>query len=256
MTVLSFKGSVPKVWRDRGIQGVNEAFAILVHSMCPFSEDGALELSEKDLGTATRVFGCVERDESKMYEIWSDWTFRVAQTDLLSHFNGDKFDMPYILCRLTGNKMRPQESYVRQMRASRFPWMCVIWSIPIKPYWKRVRARDKRTKKSFDPDAEEEEEIVEEEEDEEDEAFEEEDNLIPVEDEVVEKPPEEEVTDLTQFDMIFQVFGLATLDLLKFVKEIYKNFEEYTLNYLAHLKLKDLSKLDVKPEQITRAWHF
>jgi hypothetical protein len=42
---------------------------------------------------------------------------------------------------------------------------------------------------------------------------------------------------------------------MKFVKEIYKSFDEYSLNYLANLKLKDLSKLDVKPKQITEAWH-
>lgn len=56
--------------------------------------------------------------------------------------------------------------------------------------------------------------------------------------------------------MVMQVFGLATLDLLKFVKEIYKNFEQYTLDYLARMKLKNVSKLDVKPKQITEAWRL
>jgi hypothetical protein len=55
--------------------------------------------------------------------------------------------------------------------------------------------------------------------------------------------------------MIMQVFGCATLDLMKFVKEIYKTLDEYSLNYLARLKLSNLSKLDVKPKQITEAWH-
>jgi hypothetical protein len=88
-----------------------------------------------------------------MYELWSDWVFRVAQTDLLSHFNGDHFDMPYILCRLTGNPMRPGLTQSKPMRASRFPWMCCIWSIPARPYWKRIRARDKRVQKGGEDDA-------------------------------------------------------------------------------------------------------
>jgi hypothetical protein len=56
--------------------------------------------------------------------------------------------------------------------------------------------------------------------------------------------------------MIMQAFGVSTLDLMKFAKEIYKNFDEYSLNYLAGLKLKNISKLDVKPAQITQAWHY
>ena len=48
--------------------------------------------------------------------------------------------------------------------------------------------------------------------------------------------------------MIMQAFGVSTLDLMKFVKEIYKNFEQYTLNYLAGLKLEGISKHDVKPK--------
>ena len=70
------------------------------------------------------------------------------------------------------------------------------------------------------------------------------------------RAPEEEITDQTQFDMIMQAFGVSTLDLMKFVKEIYKSFDEYSLNYLAGLKLKNISKLDVKPKQITEAWHY
>lgn len=69
----------------------------------------------------------------------------------------------------------------------------------MKPYWKRVRARDKRTKKDFTEDDEEREE-EEEEEDDEDEVseFEEEDNLVPIDNEApLETPPEEEVTDTT-----------------------------------------------------------
>lgn len=77
VTILSFKGSVPSVWRDRGIADVNEPFAIMIHTRCPWSDDGAIDLDEKDVGRAT-VFGCVKEDESKMYEIWSDWVFRVA----------------------------------------------------------------------------------------------------------------------------------------------------------------------------------
>lgn len=149
---------------------------------------------------AAKVYGCVEDDESRMYELWSDWVFRVAQTDILAHFNGDKFDMPYILCRLTGNKMRPMDSYVRPMRASRFPWMCVLWSIPIRPYWKRARARNKRSKGPVD---DEEGELVESESEEEnEETFEDVDNLVQVEEVPITREPDEEVTDRTQFDMI------------------------------------------------------
>jgi hypothetical protein len=145
-----------------------------------------------------------------MYELWSDWVFRVAQTDLLSHFNGDHFDMPYILCRLTGNSMRPYNSYSKKMRASRFPWMCCIWSIPAKPYWKRIRARDKRSKGLGDDDdnaAEEDGHSSEDDSsDEHDEAdFEDVDNLVPADPSdasSLERKPEEEITDQTQFDMI------------------------------------------------------
>ena len=58
MTILSFRGSVPGVWRDKGITGVNEPFAVLVHSRCMWSSDGALELNEDDV-KQSRVFGCV-----------------------------------------------------------------------------------------------------------------------------------------------------------------------------------------------------
>jgi hypothetical protein len=262
VTILSFKGSVPEIWKRRGIKDVNEPFAVLIHSRCPWSSSGQLALEEKDYGQA-KVFGCIQDDEYTMYELWSDWVFRVAQTDLLSHFNGDHFDMPYILCRLTGNSMRPYNSYSKKMRASRFPWMCCIWSIPAKPYWKRIRARDKRSKGLGDDDdnaAEEDGHSSEDDSsDEHDEAdFEDVDNLVPADPSdasSLERKPEEEITDQTQFDMILQIFGVANLDLMKFVKEIYKSFDEYSLNYLANLKLKDLSKLDVKPKQITEAWH-
>jgi len=185
--------------------------------------------------------------------LWSDWVFRVAQTDILSQFNGDHFDMPYILCRLTGNPMRPCDSFAKPMRASRFPWMNVIWSVPMKPYWKRLRARDKRSKgpvsgSGAPEDEDDDDESVESE-------FEDEDNLDPEAVEETERAPDEPVTDQTQFDLILQIFGVATLDLMKFVKEIYKTLDEYSLSYLANLKLKNLSKLDVKPKQITEAWH-
>lgn len=77
VTVLSFKGTVPQVWRDKGIAKTNEPFAILIHSRCPWSSDGMLDLSPRDLGNA-KVYRCIERDESIMYEIWSDWVFRIA----------------------------------------------------------------------------------------------------------------------------------------------------------------------------------
>jgi hypothetical protein len=185
------------VWRDRGVKNVNEPFAIMIHSRCPWSADLRLDVDERDLGAAA-VYGCVEPDESVMYELWSDWVFRVAQTDLLSHFNGDHFDMPYILCRLTGNPMRPALTQSKPMRASRFPWMCCIWSIPARPYWKRIRARDKRTKKggaeSGEADSDASDSDHESDQDEEGE-FAEEDNLDPESVEAAERAPEEEVTD-------------------------------------------------------------
>ncbi len=257
VTILSFKGSVPQTWKDRGVTDVNEPFAIMVHSRCAWADDNALELDERDAGRA-KIFGCIEKDESRMYELWSDWVFRVAQADVLSHFNGDHFDMPYVLCRLTGNKLRPMDSFSRPMRASRFPWMGAIWSLPMKPYWKRLRARDKRKKGDFDQ--EDADQAVQEDQDESgsDEEFEDVDNMAPLDPSLGEaaRAPEEEITDQTQFDMIMQAFGVSTLDLMKFVKEIYKSFDEYSLNYLAGLKLKNISKLDVKPKQITEAWHY
>jgi hypothetical protein len=44
VTILSFKGKVPSVWKDRGIDSVNEPFAILVHSRCAWSSDHMLNL--------------------------------------------------------------------------------------------------------------------------------------------------------------------------------------------------------------------
>lgn len=199
VTVLSFKGSIPSVWRDRGIIDVNEPFAILIHSRCKWSADSMINLTEQDYGRA-HVFRCIESDESILYESWSDWVFRVAQADLLSHFNGDHFDMPYILCRLTGNSMRPMDNFAKPMRASRFPWMCTLWSIPMKPYWKRLRARDKRTKggaghednaeRAVEDDGDEEDDG-----DDGDDAFADEDNLDPESVEELDRPPEEEITD-------------------------------------------------------------
>jgi hypothetical protein len=138
-----------------------------------------------------------------MYELWSDWVFRVAQTDLLSHFNGDHFDMPYILCRLTGNPLRPMDSFARPMRASRFPWMGCLWSLPMKPYWKRLRARDKRSKQVDDDNLvddlvdDDDSENDSENDDDDDHVFIDQDNLDPSEIEEQTRPPEEEITDTT-----------------------------------------------------------
>jgi hypothetical protein len=131
-----------------------------------------------------------------MYEIWSDWVFRVAQTDVLSHFNGDHFDMPYVLCRLTGNPMRPMDSFSRPMRKSRFPWIGAIWSLPMKPYWKRLRARDKRKKGGIE-DGDDALAADEEIDSDSDEEFEDVDNMVPLDQLApdVPKAPEEEITD-------------------------------------------------------------
>lgn len=248
VTILSFKGSVPSVWRDRGVEKPNEPFAVLVHACCDWSRAATLELREEDV-MRSRVYACVEPDEARMLERWSDWVFRVGMCDILSQFNGDKFDLPYILCRLTGNPMRPSDGFRRTMRASRFPWMSTIWSLPTSPYWKRVRARDKRSAELVGGD-----EAADESGGESEEEFADEDNLL--ETDQADRPREdEEVDEQTQFDMILRTFGVAQLDLMKFVKEIYKSFEEYSLNYLAGVKLKNVAKDDVKPAEITQAWH-
>jgi len=173
--------------------------------------------------------------------------------DIALHFNGFMFDQPYIWTRITEQKSN-QFDTTKQL-GLRFVWTSRIWSLPAQPYFKEVKqkARNKNTPSALAKKSTSEgtAAVFEGGEDGDDDDDEEEDagdffDLFAEDKTLVKKDD--------KFQLIWKSPGRADIDLLRYVREFYRNETEYKLDHLAKKYLKD-QKDDIHHYEITLAYY-
>lgn len=229
---FAFTGSVPKYWKEKGIQvGVPFFNLALICKPCP-----AITESEAP-NTHTEVVYNPRMDpihnERQMYDRWRDWMFGIMDVDISMHFNGFMFDQPYVWTRITGLKSAAETDSTVTL-SSRYPWMSRLWSFPARAYWKELKQK-KRNKNTPSAMAKTQTAAVDDDDGSDD-----------------EDEDDEETND--KYQLIWKAAGVADVDLLRYVREFYRNETEYKLDHLAIKYLKD-KKHDVHHYEITKAYH-
>lgn len=232
---FAFAGTVPKFWKERGITQTGVPFFELALICIPCAP-------------STKYFLEVVHSEQYMYDRFRDWMYCLMDVDIALHFNGFMFDQPYIWSRITG--MKSNEFQEDKELGLRFIWTSRIWSLPAQPYFKEVKMkkRNKNTpsalakktatssSSSSSTAAVEDDSASSSDDDDDDE----DDALFIKKDD--------------KYQLIWKSPGRADIDLLRYVREFYRNETEYKLDHLAKKYLKD-QKDDIHHYEITLAYH-
>jgi DNA polymerase elongation subunit (family B) len=225
---FAFAGSVPMAFKEKVPETGKPFFELaLICKPCLESSDYFLE---------------VVHSETYMYDRFRDWMYGLMDVDIGLHFNGFMFDQPYIWSRITGQKSNVFDKY--KDLGLRYVWTSRIWSLPAQPYFKEVKQkkRNKNTPSALaKKTAGEAEAAAEEEEEEDDDEEEDENDLLAL------KKDE-------RYQLIWKSPGRADIDLLRYVREFYRNEVEYKLDHLAKKYLKD-QKDDIHHYDITLAYY-